>query len=159
MSCRARSTTRISIRSLTPQEHDGVLSWRFAICRRPLAEEKRRCPALWRGRAAALARFRGEMKKYGAPPLCSSQLVVEGKMVSRQAITLTAPAISTRKAPIRVDLKKRAPRHYELRLRPPSSNPRPLLNCRECPLGRGNFVDLYPGKPDLLTLQTKEISP
>ncbi len=142
----------------------GILSWALCHLKTGKLRGGKKKVALRYGEAVRQLSFdfKMEMEKYGAPSLyLRAELAMGGKIVSRQTVYLTAPRnMELPRDPIRIGLKKTAPRCYELTLssrvfQPSTAFELPGISHR----ADDNFISLYPDEPRRLTLRTAKDLP
>jgi beta-mannosidase len=147
-----------------PKDAAGTLSWTLCHLEKGRLRAGRKPVALRYGQAVRQLSldFATEMEKYGAPTLyLRVELAAGGKILSRQTVYLTAPRyLNLQKTPVRVGWRKKAPQEYELTLtsrvfQPWTAFELPGIRHR----ADDNFIDLYPGEPRCVVIQTEKDLP
>jgi beta-mannosidase len=143
-----------------PENTQGSLEWELCHLQKGRLRGGTKKVALRYGEAVRQLSldFEVEMAKYGAARLyLRAELIIGGRTASRQTTFLTAPRyVELQKAPIRVGLKKKGPRHYVLTLQSPVFQPATAF---ELPgiahRAEDNFIDLHPDEPRQIELRTE----
>ena len=147
-----------------PKDASGAIAWKLCHLEKGRLRGGSKKVALLYGEAVRQLSldFSAEMAKYGAASLyLRAELAIAGRTVSRQTAYLTAPRyMELTKAPIRVALKKTAPRRYVLTLtskvfQPAAAFEMPGIVHR----ADDNFVDLHPGEPREIEVRTERDLP